>query len=91
MNPDISIIIPARKDARALRLTLDYLERLSSIGTAEIIVAAAGDREEIQRAVAGRAQILWPEVATRSGLMNAGAEQAAVKSFSSYTQTLSRR
>ena len=43
MDPLVSIIIPARNDAQALRLTLDYLERLHGIETAEIIVAAAGD------------------------------------------------
>ena len=43
MDPLASIIIPVRNDAQALRLTLDYLERLRGIETAEIIVAAAGD------------------------------------------------
>ena len=42
MDPLVSIIIPARNDAQALRLTLDYLERLHGIETVEIIVAAAG-------------------------------------------------
>jgi hypothetical protein len=40
MDPLVSIIIPARNDAAALRLTLDYLKRLRGIERAEIIVAA---------------------------------------------------
>jgi hypothetical protein len=47
MDPPLSIIIPERNDARALRLTLDYLERLRGIETAEIIGAASGDTEAI--------------------------------------------
>lgn len=73
MNPAISVIIPARNDAQALRLTLDHLERLRGIETAEIVVAASGDAEETEAAVCGRARILWPAGSTRSALMNAGA------------------
>ena len=76
MNITVSIIIPARHDAEALRFTLDHLERLSGIESAEIIVVAAGDRDETESATAGRGRVLWPEVATRSGLMNAGAAAA---------------
>src|SRR4029434_1910703 len=57
MDPLVSIIIPARTDAQSLRLTLDYLERLHGIETAEIIVAAAGDTKATEDAVAGRAAI----------------------------------
>jgi rSAM/selenodomain-associated transferase 2 len=81
VNPFISIIIPARNDAQALRLALDHLKRLPGIGTAEIVIAAAGDREETTRAVAGRARILWPDNPTRSGLMNAGASSACGEGF----------
>jgi glycosyltransferase involved in cell wall biosynthesis len=76
MDPRISIIIPARNDAKALRLTFDCLERLRGIETAEIIVAASGDKKEIEGAVAGRASILWPLRSTRAALMNAGAAAA---------------
>lgn len=76
MDPLVSIIIPARNDAQALRLTLDYLERLHGIETAEIIVAAAGDTKATEDAVAGRAAILWPPHSSRSALMNAGAAAA---------------
>jgi len=77
MNPWISVIIPARNDAKALRLTLDHLQFLRGIETAEIIVAASGEREETEDAVAGRGHIIWPAHSTRSALMNAGAAVAA--------------
>ncbi|HEX4990329.1 MAG TPA: glycosyltransferase [Candidatus Binatia bacterium] len=76
MDPLVSIIIPARNDAQALRQTLDYLERLRGIEAAEIIVAAAGDTKATEDAVAGRAAILWPSRSTRAALMNAGAAAA---------------
>src|SRR5262245_6973546 len=76
MNPLVSIIIPARNDAPALRLTLDYLERLRAIETAEIIVAASGDTKAIEEGVARRARILWPPHSSRAALMNAGAAVA---------------
>jgi uncharacterized protein len=76
VNPSISIVIPARNDAKALSITLDHLKHLDGIDAAEIIVAAAGDRQETERAVARRARLLWPNAATRSGLMNAGASEA---------------
>ena len=69
MDPLVSIIIHARNDAQALRLTLDYLERLRGIETAEIIVAAAGDTKATEDAVAGRAAILWPFHSSRSALV----------------------
>jgi rSAM/selenodomain-associated transferase 2 len=76
MTPNVSIIIPARNDAIALGRTLDHLGRLDGISAAEIIVAAAGDRDGTERAVAGRARVLWPGGSTRSALMNAGAAVA---------------
>lgn len=76
MNPPVSIIIPARNDAKALRLTLDHLQRLYGIETAETIVAAAGEKQETENASAGRARIVWPAQSTRSALMNAGAAVA---------------
>lgn len=75
-DPRLSIIIPVRNDAEALRLTLDYLKCLRGIEAAEIIVAASGDRKETEEAVAGRARILWPPRPTRAALMNAGAAAA---------------
>jgi rSAM/selenodomain-associated transferase 2 len=77
MNPWLSMIIPARNDAKALRLTLDHLQCLRGIETAEIIVAASGEREETENAVGGRARIVWPVHSTRSALMNAGAGLAS--------------
>jgi rSAM/selenodomain-associated transferase 2 len=74
--PYISIIIPARNDAEVLTCTLDHLDRLSGIESAEVFVAAAGDRQTTSLAVAGRAQLLWPDGSTRAILMNAGAARA---------------
>jgi rSAM/selenodomain-associated transferase 2 len=74
--PYISIIIPVRNDAEALTRTLDHLDRLPGIESAEVFVAAAGDRQGMSVAVAGRAQLLWPDGSTRAILMNAGAARA---------------
>jgi rSAM/selenodomain-associated transferase 2 len=74
---DCSIIVPARNDAAALARTLDALERLAGRATAEVVVAASGDRAGTERAVAGRARLLWPDGSTRAALMNAGAAAAA--------------
>jgi len=76
MTPHVSVIIPARNDAAALGRTLDHLSRLDGIGAAEVIVAAAGDPDGTERAVAGRATVLWPDGSTRAALMNAGAAVA---------------
>lgn len=76
MKPRLSLIIPTRNDAAALRRTLDYLSGLIGIGEAEIIVAAWGDPEETTRAVGGRARLLFPGGSTRAALMNAGASAA---------------
>jgi rSAM/selenodomain-associated transferase 2 len=81
MDTVFSIIIPARNDAKALRRTLDHLQRLRGIQAAEIIVAASGEREETENAVAGRGRLIWPARPTRSALMNAGAAVAAGKVF----------
>jgi rSAM/selenodomain-associated transferase 2 len=75
-QPHISIIIPVRNDAEALSRTLDHLDHLPGIESAEVLVAAAGDRQGTSRAVAGRAQVLWPDGSTRAFLMNAGAARA---------------
>jgi rSAM/selenodomain-associated transferase 2 len=72
----ISIIIPVRNDAEALARTLDHLSHLPGRETAEVIVAAAGDRGGTEHAVAGRAHLLWPDGSTRAMLMNAGAARA---------------
>jgi len=76
MGPRVSIVIPARNDAAALRRTLDHLVRLPGVEDAEIVVAAAGDPDGTARAVAGRARLLWPGGSTRAALMNAGAATA---------------
>jgi len=73
--PRVSIVIPARDDAAALARTLDALAGAVPADT-EIVVAAAGDRGEAERAVAGRARVVWPEGSTRARLMNAGARTA---------------
>jgi glycosyltransferase involved in cell wall biosynthesis len=77
MDPLVSIIVPTRNDAQALRLMLDCLKCLHGIEAAEIIVAASGDTKATEEAVAGRARIFWPPSSTRSALMNAGAAAAA--------------
>jgi rSAM/selenodomain-associated transferase 2 len=74
--PRFSIVIPARTDADALGRALDHLETLVGIDKTEVIVAAFGDSAGTERAVAGRAQLLWPLGSTRSALMNAGAATA---------------
>jgi rSAM/selenodomain-associated transferase 2 len=76
MAPSVSIIIPARNDAKVLRLTLDHLQRLRGIEAAEIVIAASGDAEETLNAVAGRGRIVSPDRSTRSALMNTGAGTA---------------
>ena len=76
MLPLISIIIPARNDAAALQHTLDHLQQLTGIADAEILVAASGDMSLTERAVAGRAQLLWPARSSRSALMNSAADMA---------------
>jgi rSAM/selenodomain-associated transferase 2 len=75
-TPQVSIIIPVRNDAEALGRTLDHLGHVSQIDIVEVIVAAAGDRAGTELAVAGRAQLLWPDGSTRAILMNAGAARA---------------
>ncbi len=72
----VSIVIPARNDAEALARTLSHLAHVTGLGESEVIVAAAGDREATQRAVAGRARLLWPGGSTRAELLNAGAAAA---------------
>jgi rSAM/selenodomain-associated transferase 2 len=74
--PRLSIIIPVRNDAAAVGGTLDYLVRLPGASNVEIIVAAWGDPEGTERAVAGRARLVWPMGSTRAALMNAGAAAA---------------
>jgi rSAM/selenodomain-associated transferase 2 len=69
----VSIIIPARNDADALRVTLDHLERLAGRHQIEVIVAASGDRASAETAISRRAHVLWPTGSTRAALMNAGA------------------
>jgi rSAM/selenodomain-associated transferase 2 len=69
----LSIVIPARDDAGALRVTLDHLGCLDRRDQVEVIVAASGDRVSTEAAVAGRAHLLWPAGSTRAALMNAGA------------------
>ncbi len=76
MAPRISIIIPARNDAAALRRTLHYVDKLVGIERAEVVVVASGDPEGTERAVAHRARLLWPSASTRAALMNAGAAAA---------------
>ncbi len=76
MTPRLSIIIPVRNDAASLNRTLDHLVGLVGISEAEIIVAASGDEDGTKRAVADRAQLLWPTDSTRAVLLNAGAAVA---------------
>lgn len=69
----LSIIIPARNDAAALRRTLDHLDGLQCASSIEVIVAAAGDPDGTTAAVRDRAVLIWPHGSTRAALMNAGA------------------
>jgi len=71
-----SVILPVRNDAAALGRTLDRLETLVGTDAVEVIVAASGDSAGTERAVAGRARLLWPPGSARSALMNAGAAAA---------------
>jgi rSAM/selenodomain-associated transferase 2 len=75
-TPQVSLIIPVRNDAEALTRTLNHLGQLPGMDTVEVIVAAAGEREDTALAVAGQAQLLWPDGSTRALLMNAGAARA---------------
>jgi rSAM/selenodomain-associated transferase 2 len=75
MSASVSIVIPVRNDAEALARTLDHLTRDPSSGI-EIVVAAAGQRAEIERVVQGRGRVIWPEGSTRARMMNAGAAVA---------------
>lgn len=74
--PQLSTIIPVRNDAAALGRTLDYLSGLEGMAATGGIVAASGDPDRTERAVAGRARLLWPAGSTRAILMKAGAAQA---------------
>ena len=75
-RPWLSIVIPARNDAAALRRTLDWLYRLPDREATETIIAAAGDRDGTEAAVADRARLVFPPDSTRAALMNAGAAVA---------------
>jgi rSAM/selenodomain-associated transferase 2 len=72
----LSIIIPARNDADALRRTLDHLAALAWTESVEVIVAASGDVGGTTSAVGNRATLIWPQESTRAALMNAGAATA---------------
>lgn len=72
----ISIVIPVRNDAEALRRSLDHLEGLREREHTEVIVAAADAGVDTVSAVHGRAQLLVPGGSTRAALMNAGAAAA---------------
>ena len=77
MSPLISIIIPARNDAVALQRTLDHLQQLIGIAGVEILVAASGDLRSTERAIADRAQLIWPARSNRAALMNSAADIAS--------------
>jgi rSAM/selenodomain-associated transferase 2 len=77
MRPSISVIIPARNDAVALQHTLNHLQQLTGIAGVEILVAASGDLRSTERAVASRAQLIWPARSSRSALMNSAANIAS--------------
>ncbi|MCI0371507.1 MAG: TIGR04283 family arsenosugar biosynthesis glycosyltransferase [candidate division NC10 bacterium] len=76
MTPRLSVVIPARNDAAALRETLPALDRLSSREAVEVLVCATGDPPGVEAAVAGRARLLWPGGSSRAVLLNAGASAA---------------
>ncbi len=66
----LSIIIPARNGAAALRRTLDCLRGLVDV---EIIAAASGDPEGAEQAAAGRPRLFWSCASVGAAVMNAGA------------------
>jgi uncharacterized protein len=76
MAPRISILIPCRNDAVALRATLDGVSRLRGADAVEVIVAAAGDEKRTHETATGRATVVWPSGSTRSELLNAAAAVA---------------
>jgi len=76
MTTRITIVIPVRNDATALARLLDHLAGLRDVAASEIVVAAWGDPDGTERAVAGRARLIWPGGSTRASLMNAGAAVA---------------
>ena len=77
MCPLISIIIPARNDAVALQHTLEHLQQLTGVADVEILVGASGNVRSTERAIAGRAQLIWPASSSRSALMNSAADVAS--------------
>lgn len=81
MNPRISVIVPARNDAQALGRMLERPATRTALESAEVIVAACGDRAGTERAAGGRARVLWPPGSTRATLMNAGAAAARGEIF----------
>ncbi len=72
----LSVVIPVRNDAVALVRTLDEVGSLAGMAGVEVIVAASGDVKGTERAVSGRAGLIWPGGSTRAALMNAGAAVA---------------
>ncbi len=74
--PRLSVVIPVWNDAAAVGRTLDHLVGLPGMAGVEVIIAASGDPAGTERAVAGRARLLWPAGSTRAALMNAGAVAA---------------
>jgi rSAM/selenodomain-associated transferase 2 len=76
MSPRISVVMPVRNDADALRRTLDHLQRMPGREQVEVIVAAGDTLEATALAVGGRGRLLLPGVSTRAALMNAGAAEA---------------
>src|SRR5262249_10361806 len=72
----VSIIVPCRNDAAALRRTLDCLAELEGFDDGEVLVAASGNPDGTTSAAAGRARVIWPGRSTRAALMNAGAKEA---------------
>ena len=72
----ISIVIPVRNDAEALRRSLDHLDELQGREDLEVIVAATEAGAGTVSAIHGRARLLVPGGSTRATLMNAGAAVA---------------
>ncbi len=73
----ISIVIPVRNDAEALRRSLDHLDELQGREDLEVIVAATDAGADTVSAIHGRARLLVPGGSTRAALMNAGAAVAS--------------
>ncbi len=72
----ISVVIPARNEARTIGATLDHLEACTPPDAAEVVVAVGGSTDETAKIAARAARVVHGDDPTRAGLLNAGARAA---------------